>query len=114
MRKVTAINNAGATVGDRVVLTIGSGSFLKASFLVYLFPVIAIVAGSILGDRYSGGIWPSGDPEFVSAGVGLLSLIAAFVLVRFVNNRLSENKSYYPVIVRIIPSSDVALSQDPA
>jgi len=113
-RKVTAINHVGATVGDRVVLTVESGSFLKASFLVYLFPVIALVVGSILGERYSGEIWPSGDPELVAVGVGLFCLVTSFVLIRFVSNRLSEDKSYYPVIERVIPSSDATPPPDPA
>jgi len=105
-RRVTAVNRAGATVGDRVILSIGSGAFLKASFLVYLVPVIALVMGSILGERYSGSIWPAADSGLVAAGVGLFCLVVSFVVIRFVNNRLREDRRYYPVIERVIPLSD--------
>jgi sigma-E factor negative regulatory protein RseC len=113
-RRVTAVNQAGATVGDRVILSIGSGAFLKASILVYLVPVIALVIGSILGERYSGKIWPAENPEFVAAGVGLFCLVASFVVIRFANNRLSEDRRYYPMIERVIPLSDVSPPQETA
>ena len=105
-RRVTAINQAGASVGDRVILSIESGVFLKASILVYLVPVIALVIGSLVGEHYSHEIWPAGNPELVAAVFGLLCLVVSFVVIRFANNLLSEDRRFYPVIEKVIPLSD--------
>jgi sigma-E factor negative regulatory protein RseC len=38
--EVKAINTAGASVGDRIVLSFETASLLKATFLIYVFPII--------------------------------------------------------------------------
>ena len=103
-RRVTAINRAGAIVGDRVLMTIGSGSFLKASFLVYLLPALSLVVGSFMGARYSSQIWPGADSEVVSVLIGLFGMGASFLVIRLFNTRLSQDRSYYPVIEEVVPS----------
>jgi len=48
--EVAAINPIGARVGDRVVLKMDSAAFLKGTFLIYMFPVLLLVAGAALGE----------------------------------------------------------------
>ncbi|NIO03347.1 MAG: hypothetical protein GTN74_01690 [Proteobacteria bacterium] len=105
-RKLTAINRAGATVGDQVVIRIGSGSVLKASFIVYLVPILALLLGSFVGARYSSQIWATGNPETVSVLTGLFCLGASFMAIRLYSNRLSQNQKYYPTIEKVIGRSD--------
>ena len=105
-RKITAMNQAGATVGDQVVMTIASGSFLKVSVILYLLPVLALVIGSILGQKYSAQIWSSGNPEITSVLTGLFCLVVSFGIIRFVSGHLSQSEKYYPVIQRVIPLSN--------
>jgi sigma-E factor negative regulatory protein RseC len=111
-RRVTAINRAGATVGDQVTLTISSGSFLKASFMVYLLPIIALVIGSVMGQRYSAQIWAAAKPDTVAVLAGVFCLAVSFLGIRLYNSRLKEGQKYYPVIERVIghlePSPDDA------
>lgn len=105
-RKITAINRVGATVGDQVLISIGSGSFLKASFVIYLLPILALVIGSVIGEKYSAHIWAAGNPETVSVLTGLFCLGASFMGIRLFNRRLSQKENYYPVIEKVIHSSD--------
>ena len=42
--EVEAVNGVGAKVDDRVVFDIESASVLKATFLIYLFPVLCMIA----------------------------------------------------------------------
>jgi sigma-E factor negative regulatory protein RseC len=104
-RRVTALNRVGAAPGDQVLMTIGTGSFLKASFIVYLFPVLALVVGSLLGEKYSDRIWPARNPETVAVVMGLLSLVVSFLLIRLFSRRAGQSEKYYPVIERVISPS---------
>lgn len=108
-RKLTAVNQAGATVGDHVLIRIGSGSVLKASFLVYLLPILALLVGSFIGQKYSAQIWSTGNPETVSVLTGLFGLGASFAVIRLFHGRLSQNQKYYPVIEKVISPSDPGL-----
>ena len=47
--EVEAFNTADARVGDRIVLNIKTASLLKATFLLYVFPILAMIAGEVLG-----------------------------------------------------------------
>ncbi len=105
-RKITAVNRAGATVGDQVLLTIGSGSFLKASFVVYLLPILALVVGSVIGQKYSSQVWAGGNPETVSVLTGLFCLAVSFLVIRLFNTRFTQSEKYYPVIEKVIRPSN--------
>jgi sigma-E factor negative regulatory protein RseC len=116
--EVAAVNPIGARVGDRVVLRMATASLLKGSFLVYMFPILLLVAGAALGEwiaRASGGesSWPSAALGFGSLAVGLL-------LMRTIARRLGEKAEYRPLISRVVgrveshPSTDAPPPPVPA
>ncbi len=47
--EVKALNTAGARVGDRIVLSFETHSLLKATFLIYVFPIILLIVGAVVG-----------------------------------------------------------------
>jgi sigma-E factor negative regulatory protein RseC len=47
--EVNAINEAGARVGDRIVLSFDTSSLLKATFLLYVFPILLLIIGAGIG-----------------------------------------------------------------
>ena len=47
--EVEAINTAGARIGDRVVIGFETASLLKASFLLYVFPILGLILGAFIG-----------------------------------------------------------------
>ena len=61
--EVEAINVAQAKPGDQVLLTLEDQSLIKLSFLVYMFPILALIAGAALGQ--------SGASPFDQSRVGL-------------------------------------------
>ena len=51
--EVKAINQAGAKVGDRIVLLFETSSLLKATFLLYVFPILLLIIGAAIGQELS-------------------------------------------------------------
>lgn len=97
--EVQALNTADARVGDRIVLNISSTSLLKASFLLYVFPVLAMIAGAVLGQSVA-----LGDGMNVSATAALFAFLAfglAFLVIRIIGRQLAKNTRYQPEIIKI-------------
>ncbi|MEJ2166242.1 MAG: SoxR reducing system RseC family protein, partial [Desulfobacterales bacterium] len=49
--EVEVINEVGAKVGDRIVLSFETGSLLKATFLLYVFPILLLILGAVIGQE---------------------------------------------------------------
>ena len=98
--EVEAVNVAGARVGDQILLRIASGAVLKVSFLLYVFPVLLMLVGAVVGQVLapSFGVNPSG----LSAGVGVGFFLFSVILIRRTGDRLARQKSYRPRVIRII------------
>jgi sigma-E factor negative regulatory protein RseC len=90
---VEAVNKIGAKADDRVVIAFESSSLLKASFLIYLFPVICMIAGALIGQKLS--LKYDLNESLFSAG-------AAFLFVRIIGNRMAQKDTYRPRIIKIL------------
>lgn len=94
-----ALNDIGARVGDRIVLYYETGSFLKATFLLYLFPVLCLLAGAIGGfltaSRYRL------DTSLMSAAGGFACLVLSFLIVRQKAQQMGKQSAYRPKIIKI-------------
>ena len=97
--EVEAINTADARVGDRIVLNIKTASLVKATFLLYVFPILAMIAGAALGQVVASmrGVDPSG----LSALTGFLFFGLAFIVIRITGRRLANKSGYQPEIIKI-------------
>ena len=98
--EVCAINDAGANVGDRVMVSIETGTLIRMSLLAYIFPVIAMMigaaCGNILGPSY-------GVNQSLAAGIGGFgSLAASFFVIRKVEGRIASEDRYTPRITRVL------------
>ena len=98
--EVDAINAAGAKVGDRIVLNLESGPLLKATFLLYVFPIILLIIGAALGQRIATmlGLESSG----LSVLLGFAFLFAAVLFIKKKANNLAKRDKYRPTIIRIL------------
>ena len=99
-REVEAINLVGAEVGDRIQISIESGSLLKATFLLYIFPVICMLCGGLAGNRLSAYIGLAPSPAAALAAA--VSFAGAMVVVRMGAGRMALKTEYRPKITRII------------
>lgn len=97
--EVEAINTANARVGDRIVLNIKTSSLLKATFLLYVFPILAMIAGALVGQTVAG--IRGADPSGFAALFGFLFFGLAFIAIRIIGKLLSKDASYKPEIIKI-------------
>jgi sigma-E factor negative regulatory protein RseC len=97
--RVEAINTANARVGDRIVLSIATASLLKASFLLYVFPILAMIVGAFLGQAVA--VIRGMDPSGLAALGGCLFFGLAFAAIRMTGRHLEKNTRYTPEIVKI-------------
>ena len=100
--EMRARNEIGAVVGDRVKVAIDSVVFLKSSFLIYIVPLIFMIAGGIIGNSYARSYMPGSDPDLVAGMAGVVSLVISFLLIRLWSRRLEKKKEYQPRIVAIL------------
>jgi sigma-E factor negative regulatory protein RseC len=98
--EVEAINTAQAKPGDQVLLTLEDQSLIKLSFLVYMFPILALIAGAALGQKV--GPLLSINQELASFGLGAIAFGLAFLIVRKKDKTLEQTGSTIPRVTRII------------
>lgn len=97
-------NPVGAKAGDTVVLGIEEGVLLQGSIMVYILPLVLMLAGGLLGESLAPQ-WGSG-PEGPSLLFGLLGLFAGFYWLRVYNRRCADNPKFTAVILRRLNASD--------
>jgi len=100
-----ALNQAGAAVGDRVSLTVASGTILARMAVLYLVPVCGLLSGAFVGE--------------LAVGHGVVFALAGFVLGFVVSITISRVWSsahpVLPVITRVHNTRPVSvLNQVPA
>ena len=98
--EVQAINAAGGKVGDRVVLSFDTSSLLKASFLLYVFPIICMLVGAFAGMQVAPAV--NFDASIVSAICAFSFFGLSFLFVKSKGNRMAQKDEYRPKIIRIL------------
>lgn len=97
---IEIINDLRAKEGDLVEISMPEGTLLKASFLVYLLPVIALIAGAFSGKALA-EIMDINQTLASVAGGFLLMGIVFYILIR--RHRSEEyQRRYRPRMTRIL------------
>lgn len=100
-----ALNRAGARVGDRVSLTVASGTILSRMAVLYLLPVFGMLSGAFVGEFTTGN-----SVMFALAGFAL-----GFIVSITISRIWSSARPVLPVITRIYKTRPLnALTQAPA
>ncbi|RJX33877.1 MAG: hypothetical protein C4525_08395 [Desulfarculus sp.] len=99
-RIISALNQAQAQPGDRVLLSMPRKGVLGASFLVYMLPVIALLAGAALGKRL-GPAW-GWEGQTGAVVLGLVSLLVVWFVLRRISARLARRRELTVKVVRIL------------
>ena len=95
---ISAANDAGAAVGDKVIIDLADKKVLGAAFLVYIVPLIALFAGYFL-------CYAVTKNELLSALCGFLLLAVTFGIIILCDRKLK--KRYTPKIVRILNNEGI-------
>ena len=99
-REVEAINVAGAREGDRILLLFETSSLLKATFLLYVFPILLLVIGAVLGQTMASRL------DFSPSGLSLLTgfsfFLAAVLIVKTLANKMARKQEYRPKVIKIL------------
>ncbi len=98
---VEAENPVDAKVGDRILVSMETTALLKASFLIYVFPILCLIVGAIIGQvvGLKGGL----NPSWASPAIGGLFFVTALFFMKSKGNRLAQSAAYTPKIIRILP-----------
>lgn len=104
--RVLALNTVGAQVGDRVTLEISERQFLRASFLVYILPLVFLfLAAGVVKTILS----PLVSEELADAGSALAGLVAMavfFLWLRHHTHGPHAKGKFQPVIARLDGGGD--------
>jgi sigma-E factor negative regulatory protein RseC len=113
LMEVKVLNPAGARVGDRVVLMIRTASLLKVTFLLYIFPVLCLLGGALIGQQLALARGYS-DPTRLSALMAFAFFGGAFVMIRLRGKSMGRSNEYSPRIIKILrPTSDNSRGANP-
>lgn len=102
--EIVADNEASASPGDRVLLAMQSRSLLKATFLIYMAPIVLMIIGAFLGNQFASQIHLSSDLASLLCG-GLFFAIS-FLVARKKGVALGNKKQYTPQVIEIIGGGD--------
>lgn len=104
-RVLEADNAVGAKPGQHVLIRIGSGAFLKASFLVYMVPVIFLFIGAYVGGRFGPAIYPGLAIDYWQALTGAAFLALSIGVIRLYDKKV-KGTGMRPVIVRVMEEAE--------
>lgn len=103
VQRMRVSNPVNAAEGDAVVVGIDEGVLLKGSVLVYIMPLVLMLAGGLLGEALAPQ-WDS-NGESMSLLFGLLGLGGGLLWLRAFNRHATDNPRYTAVILRILPAA---------
>ncbi len=83
--------------GDLAEVEMPTGNVVKASLLVYFFPLLAFLGGLALGTV----LFP--DQTLITALLGLACLLAVVLAVHLGEKRRAANPAWQPQLTRVIP-----------
>jgi sigma-E factor negative regulatory protein RseC len=98
--EVEVLNPMGAKEGDRIVVDMPTTSLLKASFLLYIFPIICMIAGAALGIQLAERFGYNESTLSALTGFGAFCISVAYI--KYKGNRLADQQAYRPKIVKIL------------
>lgn len=97
---VIAKNEIGAEVDDNVNIIMDTPDVLRAALIVYVIPLIALVAGVALGTFLAKKF--NLEADLIGIITGLIFLVPSYLIVRRLDKKLEATKKYEPVITEIL------------
>ncbi len=99
---VEANNSIGAKIGDHVLYSVGAGSIIKAGVMLYLMPILAFIAGVVIGTYAAPHFWPATNPDLITGVFGVLFLALAFTALKLYSRITEKNATHKPQVLRVV------------
>ena len=97
--RVKAKNFIGAKIGDTVIISIKTTSLLKVAFMLYIFPVLCMILGAVIGKNLASSF--TLDESLASVLSGAIFFCVSFFLIRIKGNKMAFKEEYTPSILKI-------------
>ena len=97
-REIAVLNDYGASVGSRIVFEADPGKVVLSSVLLWVLPILAMIAGYLSGELLGGGIIP--------IAAAFLFLALSFALLRSIDRAVSGGRTFYPRIIAVLDPSE--------
>jgi sigma-E factor negative regulatory protein RseC len=101
--ETSVLNQAGAGVGDLVIIELSSKMVFRGALLLYIVPVLGLLSGAIAGAGLSQ--ISAIDETSATIALALAGLGLGFIITTFISRRLISKNQLIPVIKRIINSN---------
>ncbi|MCD6585107.1 MAG: SoxR reducing system RseC family protein [Desulfobacteraceae bacterium] len=99
LMEVEAKNSVNAQIGDTVVVSFATSQLFKLSFLLYVFPIMVMIFGALLGERMAENF--NGNPSTYSAVMGFAFFFIAMAIVKLKDKKARKTGQYHPEIIQI-------------
>lgn len=101
---IEVANELGAGMGDRIEISISSGSFLILSLLIYLLPIAALIAGAVAGGAFAKALHI--NPTLASIVGGFIGIGITFYALKRLDTSILAQKEFAPRMTRVVLRSD--------
>jgi sigma-E factor negative regulatory protein RseC len=100
--ELEALNDVRAEAGQKVRVVLKPYSYLKGSLIVYGLPVVALIAGAVVGKELLADSFKGLDPDLVSAIFAFGAFALSFLVVFIWSRRAEKKTELKPVIEEIL------------
>ena len=102
---VETINTANGKLNDNVVIGFNSSSLFKLSFLLYVFPILCMIAGAATGDMLA--TYSNNDNSLFQAISGFACFGISVIFIRYIGKKLAPQKKYKSEVIKIINRKNI-------
>ena len=100
--ETVALNAAGAKTGQKVKVVMRTYTYYKGALLIYVLPVVALMAGAVLGKVYLPSYFAGTDSDLLAVCGGFLAFLASLGVVKLILNRSDKKTESRSVIESIV------------
>lgn len=97
-----AKNPVSAKIGDQVEIETETTNILKASLIIYTFPLIMFIIGSLLGYTLANNFDIYKWNNYIGFGVGILFTLISYMIIKKNEKRFIKDKAFQPIICKIV------------
>ena len=95
-----ALNSVGAKPGQRVAIEVQEINMLKAAFIVYILPLIAVFIGALLGGVVAQKF--GNESLWFQVTGGVVAFVLSVVYIKYFDSAARLDVKMQPIIVRIL------------